>query len=130
MGVFKNDIVGLGLSPGCSVVLFQSIEFILSLGGVPVFNLPVFRSKSDKKLARFFEECSPTLPPSEDSSPVNNLPLRKVPAVRITLLEWTFSSFSKTTPETSESLIKSSLTSDSTIVSKCSLLIILFTELE
>ena len=34
MDVFKNDIVGLGLSPGCSVVLLQSIEWIFSLGGV------------------------------------------------------------------------------------------------
>ena len=55
------------------MVLVQSIELIFSLGGVPVFNLPVFRSNSDKKLAKFFEGVSPILPPSDVSSPVNKV---------------------------------------------------------
>ena len=95
-----KDIVGLGTSPRCSTVWVQSMVLMFSLGGVPVFNLPVFKSNSDKKLARFFEGFSPILPPSDESSPVKSLPFRKVPAVKITLSDLSSLSFFKTTPLT------------------------------
>ena len=95
-----KDMVGLGTSPRCSTVWVQSMELMFSLGGVPVFNLPVFKSNSDKNLARFFEGFSPILPPSDESSPVKSLPFRKVPAVKITLSDLSSLSFFKTTPLT------------------------------
>ena len=38
---FMKDIVGLGTSPRCSTVWVQSMVLMFSLGGVPVFILPV-----------------------------------------------------------------------------------------
>ena len=93
-----KDIVGLGLSPGCSFVTFQLTEFEFILGGVPVFNLPDFRSKDCKKSASFNDGLSPILPPSSCSSPVKSFPFRKVPVVKITFFECINSPFASLTP--------------------------------
>mgnify|MGYP003306379478 CR=1 FL=1 len=48
----------------------------------------------------FFEGFSPILPPSEVSSPVNNFPFKKVPAVNITLSDLNSFLFFRITPLT------------------------------
>ena len=61
----------------------KSIEEVSILGGVPVFNLASPRSKDLKQFASILDDFDFFLPPSSSSSPVNSLPFKKVPAVKI-----------------------------------------------
>ena len=71
------------MSPGCGVKSDQSIEFLFSLGGVPVFNLPTLRFKLLSLEANMSLDGSPTRPPGDCSRPVCITPPRNVPVVKM-----------------------------------------------
>ena len=72
------------LSPKASLVFFQSIEWLLALGGVPVFKRPHLKPILVNTSVRPDEGPSPILPASTFRSPMWITPDRKVPQVTIT----------------------------------------------
>ena len=50
------------LSASCSSKPLKFIDFLSSLGGVPVFNLPIENFNFSKEIARFVEGLSPSRP--------------------------------------------------------------------
>ena len=123
-----KDMHGLGVSPGCTSRAEKSIEDVSILGGVPVFSLASPRSKDFRQFARIFDDFDSFLPPSSSSSPVNNFPFKKVPAVKITFFALIVSPLLSFTPVALLFFISISITSSDILVSKCSLLIIDFTD--
>ena len=69
------------------------------LGGVPVFILSVLTPIETSCSVSPWEDNSPILPPSIIVRPINNLPLRKVPAVRITVRDLKIAPVSVLTPQ-------------------------------
>ena len=119
---------GLGVSPGCTSRTEKSIEDVSILGGVPVFSLASPRSKDFRQFARIFDDFDFFLPPSSSSSPVNNLPFKKVPAVNIIFFALIISPLLSFTPVALLFFISISTTSSDILVSERSLLIIDFTD--
>ena len=71
------------ISAFCFSSSFQLIVSAWSLGGVPVFNLPMGKSKPYRKSAKLTDALSPFLPPEKDLSPICIFPFKKVPVVNI-----------------------------------------------
>ena len=88
------------------------------LGGVPVFNLASPKSKDLKQFASIFDDFDLFLPPSSSSSPVNNFPFKKVPAVKIIFFALIISPFFSFTPVALPLFTSISTTSSDTEVSK------------
>ena len=86
------------LSGVCSCNSLKFIDFLLILGGVPVFNLPIENFNDSILFARFIEGLSPALPAGYDSFPILIKPLKKVPVVNTTALAFNFIPPSKITP--------------------------------
>jgi hypothetical protein len=116
-----KDIHGLGESPGWTSNAEKSIEDVSILGGVPVFSLASPRSKDLKQFASIFDDFDFFLPPSSSSSPVNNFPFKKVPAVKIIFFAPFTSHFFSLTPVALPFLTSISTTSSDIDVSKSSL---------
>ena len=91
-------------SPNCLSRTSHSIVFLSNLGGVPVFNLPIFKLKESKSFAKLIEGSSSTRPADIVFSPIWIMPFRKVPVVNITALENNDSPVSSFTPLTLPSL--------------------------
>ena len=66
----------------CSSNSLKFIDFLIILGGVPVFNLPIENFNLSIDFAKFIEGLSPTLPAGKLSVPIRIIPLKKVPVVK------------------------------------------------
>ncbi len=69
-------------------------------GGVPVFILPDSKPLASRVAVKPVEGLSPALPPPKFLSPIWISPFRKVPLVRMTVLEYIFKPSEVTTPVT------------------------------
>ena len=67
---------------------FKFIDFLLILGGVPVFNLFEEKPKSIKFSVNPLEEASPSLPALKDLFPICIKPFKKVPQVTTTATQF------------------------------------------
>ena len=86
------------------------------LAGVPVLSLPMGNLRSYNFFERGIEVSSPTRPPEIFSPPLNIIPFKKVPVVKMVLVEIIFSPLLSSTPWMVFSLTKMSTTSPSLIV--------------
>ena len=80
---------GVGfLSGSCSFNLLKFIDFFNILGGVPVFSLPIENFNLCIVLASLIEGLSPTLPADIVLDPILICPLKKVPVVKSSDLQF------------------------------------------
>ena len=73
------------------------IDFFNILGGVPVFSLPIENFSFSIFFASAIDGSSPTLPAADDSFPSLIKPLKNVPVVKTTELQFIFKPFLSST---------------------------------
>ena len=88
------------MSPGCSSIISVLMLDSFILAGVPVLSLPMGSCKSYNFFDKGMDVSSPTRPPDIFSSPLNITPFKKVPVVKMVLVDVIFSPVLNSTPYT------------------------------